>query len=75
LNSTDNSFRNQGSGLMLWVYGDVSMRFCTFARDGPANCLVFGQTIGSNTIRCLTVLNASCAGEGRFPGCWRLRRR
>jgi hypothetical protein len=57
-----------GSAFYFWQHFNLSLHFCTFSGDAPANCLFFGNDIASSYISCLSLTNNSCQSDPEFPG-------
>jgi hypothetical protein len=66
VNSTDNKATLAGAGLNVLRHFRLSFHFCTFARNGPGNCLLLGSVPGSD-ISCLALLG-NVYTDGSTPG-------
>jgi hypothetical protein len=69
LNWTANTASTWGSAFEFWQHYVLSLHFCTFAHNRPANCLAFGGYIYGNTITCIDLFNNSCVSTtSQFAG-------
>jgi hypothetical protein len=66
VNATANTATVSGAGIDVLRHFRLSFSFCTFARNGPANCLLIGSVSESN-ISCLALLGNVYTG-GATPG-------
>jgi hypothetical protein len=68
VNTSDNRGLMFGSGLAAEEHFGLSIHYCTFARDSPANCLIFSRRIDSSDISCVAVVACSCKSDGSVAG-------
>jgi hypothetical protein len=66
VNLTENTATLSCTGLDMLRHFRLSFRFCTFARNGPANCLLLGSVSESN-VSCLAFLG-NVYTDGLTPG-------
>jgi hypothetical protein len=66
VNSTDNKATAAGAGLDVSRHYNLSFCFCTFARNGPANCLLLGY-VPTSDVSCLAFLG-NVYTSGVTPG-------
>jgi hypothetical protein len=67
LNSSANDAFFSGSGLREDGHFHLSMHFCAFSRNLPANCVELVTIISSN-VTCLAFTNNSCQSHVNLPG-------
>jgi hypothetical protein len=70
VNSSENSASGGafGSGLGAETHSNLSLRFCTLARNTQSCCLFFGVDVLSHGISCVAMVNNSCTSEDSWPG-------
>ena len=68
INSSANYAEVAGSAFHFFQHFNLSLHFCTFSRNAPANCLFFSDYIINSDISCVVVLNNSCQSHVTYPG-------
>jgi hypothetical protein len=68
VNTSDNKGYLFGSGFAAEEHYGLSVHYCTFARNSPANCLMFTKGIQNNDISCIAVLACSCRSAETVTG-------
>jgi hypothetical protein len=68
LNSSANRASARGSGICAAGHFGLSLHFCIFSRNVPANCLYFGDAILNGDLDCLAVFDNSCRSHSLHPG-------
>jgi hypothetical protein len=68
LNSSANYAPRLGSAFHCLGHFNLSLHFCTFSRNAPANCLFFSNDILSSDISCVALTDNSCQSDSGYPG-------
>jgi hypothetical protein len=68
VNSSANYAEEGGSAFHAYKHFKLSLHFCTFSRNAPANCLFFSNYIMNSDISCVALLNNSCQSYSEYPG-------
>jgi hypothetical protein len=53
---------------LFYRHFKLSLHFCTFSRNAPANCLFFSNGIMNSDISCVALTNNSCQSDPEDPG-------
>jgi hypothetical protein len=68
LNVTHNIATTDSSGIEIGHLIGLSLDFCVFFHNGPANCISFDADQPTDNVSCLAVIENSCVSAGRYSG-------